>query len=138
MYCWGRSSFFFLNSRGPFDPPDHWCRTANDQNLSPDGRRVAAAILFAAYVKPGFNTDDMRKTITAGVTLFGVRGGVFTWFILAQHRAVILDFFTVGQGLAFSTAGVVICTSAGYSVVLFISDGIDRGLCVARRNQGTN
>jgi hypothetical protein len=63
MYYRGRSSFFFLNSRGPFDPPDQWCRTANDQNLSLDGRRVAAAILFAAYVKPGFNTDDMRKAI---------------------------------------------------------------------------
>ncbi len=63
MYYWGRSSFFFQNSPGPFDPPERWCKTANDENLSLDGRRQGAAILFAAWVKPGFNTDDMRKAI---------------------------------------------------------------------------
>jgi hypothetical protein len=67
-------------------------------------RREKLAVFIVCYALLGF---------TAGLIVFAARGALFTWFIVAQQRAVIFNFFTLGQWLGLCATGVVICTSAG-------------------------
>lgn len=67
-------------------------------------RRARLAVYIACYVLLG---------LTGGLMLFAVRGALFTWFIVAQQKAVIFDFFTCEHLVGLTAAGVVICGSTG-------------------------
>jgi hypothetical protein len=61
-YYWGKWTFLTRNSLVSGVAQD-WCRDANDASIKGDWRYVSAAMLFAGYAEPGFDTLNMRSSI---------------------------------------------------------------------------
>jgi hypothetical protein len=64
-FYWGRTTFLAYNVAFVARSAELCCQEANDRSLKREARRWAAALMFGAWVKPGFTTEDMRKAIPA-------------------------------------------------------------------------
>ena len=61
-FYWGRTTYLTFNQVVAV-APDIWCQEANDHSLKHEKRCLAVALLFGAWVQPGFTTEKMRTAI---------------------------------------------------------------------------
>ncbi|PWU16468.1 MAG: hypothetical protein C5B50_13570 [Verrucomicrobia bacterium] len=61
LFYWGRATFLTGNTTYGTLPAGECCKIASNPSKSLGARRFAAALLFAFYVRAGFNVADMRK-----------------------------------------------------------------------------
>ena len=65
-FWWGKTTFLALNADAiAARSPALCCQEANDKSLTQEYRRWAAALLFGAWVKPGFTADDLRRVLAS-------------------------------------------------------------------------
>ncbi len=116
-FYWGRASFILWNRPTAGTSSEQQCDEANDTSRGRSSRQVAAALIFGACVKPGFNTDQMRQIISDGRWLdacriepdqmmsggslqYAYQGAHFRMWLFpdAQGQSDWIIFFTLSHG----------------------------------------
>jgi hypothetical protein len=95
-YYWGTGTYL-CNNYPPTGTAEFWSENANDKSRTREGRCMAAALCFGAYVKPGFDTDKIRTAIPdsrwleeAGIEQVILVGGRWPYTIEGFHFYLVL------------------------------------------------
>jgi hypothetical protein len=97
QYYWGRGTFLMRNAPIP-GSPESWRKQASDPAANREERRLASALLFGAFVHPGFDSKKMKEALGNAPWLDECRlktvfatGGNWFWFENGVHYE--LQFF---------------------------------------------
>jgi hypothetical protein len=98
QYYWGRGTFLTLNAPLHSGTPEYWSQHANDSKLHREQRRLAAALLFGAFTKIGFDSEHMRTALPDArwldeCRLTRVVGGGGNWYWFKDGTPYQLELF---------------------------------------------